>query len=564
MGKFSFRKIQHKVLFGFILLFVLVFVLNSITNFTLMQSNEQTERLVNQELKLFTVSKELEKDHSMRTNFLQSYLLYGEQTSKDLFYSLEEKTLQLEEKLLQLRNHDEATTKLIGLKKDWVELSELMFDYYDSGNVDQANDVMINGITPISQQIVMDLQDRASKQEAAMKEIGANTVEAGSATFTTSVILTFIIIIVGVVIAILTARTITRPIQLVMERMKAIASGDVSMEPLVVKTKDETGQLVLSTNDMAGKIKEMLRKIREVSVTVAKQGEELAAAAVETKTGTTQITATMQELAGGSEVQANSAGELATVMGMFSERVVEASEKGDRIHSNTSSVLSMTATGSEMMDASKEQMKIINTLVNDAVHKMEGLDAETQEISQLVSVIQEVAAQTNLLALNAAIEAARAGEHGKGFAVVADEVRKLAELVSSSVTDITGIVTKIQAESKAVADSLKGGYIEVEKGSEQIEATGSTLEEITSSVNTMVKEITEVSENLTTIAANTQQMNHSIEEIASVSEEAAAGMQQVVATTEQASSSMDQIAFSTEQLTRLADELNSLVKQFKI
>ncbi|MFC4411705.1 methyl-accepting chemotaxis protein [Chungangia koreensis] len=564
MKKFTFKKIQYKILFGFILLFVLVLLLNSVTSFTLLKSNEQTEKLINQELEHFTVSKELEKDHSMRTNFLQSYLLYGDQTSKDLFYSLEEKTLQLEAKLLQLNNGDEATTKLISLKKDWSEMSELMFEYYDSGNVDQANDVMVSGITPISQQIVMDLQDRALKQESLMKEMGADTVKAGSSTFMTSVILTIVMIIVGVVIAILTSQSITRPIKLVMDRMKAIASGDISKEPLPVKTKDETGQLIASTNVMASNMQQMLRKIGEVSVTVAKQGEELAAAALETKTGATQITATMQEMAGGSEVQANSAAELASVMGIFSERVSEANEKGDRVHDYSTSVLSMTSTGSQMMDESKEQMETINELVKDAVLKMEGLDAETQEITQLVSVIQDVAAQTNLLALNAAIEAARAGEQGKGFAVVADEVRKLAEQVSSSVTDITEIVTKIQTESNMVAKSLKGGYAEVEKGTEQIAETGNTLNEITSSVTRMVADITEVSENLTTLAANTQQMNNSIEEIASVSEEAAAGMQQVVATTEQAGASMDQIAASTDELTKLAEELNGLVKQFKI
>src|SRR5699024_8662469 len=108
-----------------------------------------------------------------------------------------------------------------------------------------------------------------------------------------------------------------------------------------------------------------------------------------------------------------------------------------------------------LMDRSTEQMKKIDTMVNVAAQKMEGLDKHAQDISELVSIIQDIAEQTNLLALNAAIEAARAGEHGQGFAVVADEVRKLAEQSSHSVQNITSIVDRIQDESQTVVSSLR-------------------------------------------------------------------------------------------------------------
>src|SRR5690625_4595817 len=121
------------------------------------------------------------------------------------------------------------------------------------------------------------------------------------------------------------------------------------------------------------------------------------------------------------------------------------------------------------MSQSVEQMKRIDLIVSNAVEQVRGLDQKSDEISKLIQVVKDIADQTNLLALNAAIEAARAGEHGKGFAVVADEVRKLAEGVTRSVLEITSIVNSIQKETDDVVSSLNNGYKEVKGGIERSE-----------------------------------------------------------------------------------------------
>ena len=231
---------------------------------------------------------------------------------------------------------------------------------------------------------------------------------------------------------------------------------------------------------------------------------------------------------------------------------------------NTENVLAMTNEGSQLMESSTKQMESIDHIVQGAVQKVQSLETQSQEISKLVDVIKEISDQTNLLALNAAIEAARAGEHGKGFAVVADEVRKLAEQVGASVSEITMIVNNIQKEFSTVTTSLENGYNAVEQGTKQIRVTSERFTEINVAVTEMANRISAITENLANIAENGEIMNHGIQEIATISEESAAGIEQTAASAEQASNSMEDVANSSMQLAKMAEELNSLVLRFKL
>lgn len=373
-----------------------------------------------------------------------------------------------------------------------------------------------------------------------------------------------IVIILSVVFSLLVANSITRPIQRVMKRMDSIASGDLGHEPLDPSSNREIGQLISATNRMNKNMQDMLHQITTVSETVTIQSESLTQSANEVSSGSEQIAMTMEDLAVGSETQANSVNDIATLMATFTQKVETSNENGQEIQHSSEAVVDMTVNGRELMDSSTEQMARIYNIVKDAVRKMQVLDKHSQEISKLVLVIRDIADQTNLLALNAAIEAARAGEEGAGFAVVADEVRKLAEQVASSVNDITQIVTNIQTESSAVADSLQDGYEAVEQGTVQIKTTAETFEEINSAMNEMAERIRTVSNNLSEITESSEEMNESIERIASVSEESAAGVEETAAGAEEASGSMEEVTASSEQLVRLAEELNKLVRRFNL
>jgi len=379
-----------------------------------------------------------------------------------------------------------------------------------------------------------------------------------------ALVITVVTLLVVLFVSIKFSKTISNPIKHIAGLMGELSKGDLTVAIRESNRNDEIGQLTEAMQVMKNTLHNTLQQVAGASLSVSAQSEELTQSAIEVKTGSEQIAMTMQEIASGTEKQADNASSLAYSMGVFATKAQETSEKGGLIQTSSLEVLGLTNDGQRLMASSENQMIKIEEIVQEAVRKMNHLDNQTQEISKLVSVIQEVAAQTNLLALNAAIEAARAGEHGKGFAVVADEVRKLAEQVSVSVTDITGIVYNIQTESSDVTDSLQSGYKEVEQGTRHIKTTSDTLNEINGAVTEMVDNIKIIAENLSDIAGNSLELNSSIEEIAAISEESAAGVEETAATSQQSSSSMEEVAMGSEKLSDLADELHELVRQFKL
>ncbi|TMN21406.1 methyl-accepting chemotaxis protein [Lentibacillus cibarius] len=562
-GLLKFKRITTKVLFGFSIILVLVVLLSVYNIYALQKTNSSMQNMINKEISLLITDENLANNMTKRTSLLRGLLLYKDNAYKKEFNAGIDENIKLENKALEISNSNQLQ-KLIDKKTEWGKLTDKVIAKYENGNIESAMEVMQNDVQPMGNELIDEFKSLANQREAEIKKIGEEMTANAKTTVLTVVITSALIVVLGIITAIITARIISNPIKAVMNRMKLISNGDLTHDLLETKSEDEVGQLVTATNEMNTNMRDLLNQINQVSEMVSSQSEELTQSANEVKLGSEQIATTMQELASGSETQANSSSELSSAMSTFTTRVQEANENGEQIHQASTTVLRMTDEGSQLMNDSKNQMEKIDSIVQDAFQKVQGLDAHSQDISKLVSVIKDIADQTNLLALNAAIEAARAGEHGKGFAVVADEVRKLAEQVSESVTDITGIVSNIQIETGSVANSLQEGYKEADKGTKQINSTGEKFDGISEAITDVVNSIETVSENLSEISATSQQMNSSIQEIASVSQESAAGVEQTSASSQQTTSSMEGVASSADDLAKLAEGLKGLVRSFKL
>lgn len=368
----------------------------------------------------------------------------------------------------------------------------------------------------------------------------------------------------AVIIGVVMGRSIGIPLRKVARRMDNVANGDLTNESLNIQRKDEIGMLVLATNKMQDNLQQVLQQIKQATENVTTQSEELTQSANEVQEGSKQIATTMEELSDGAEAQANSATMLTESMDQLLHKIDLANKENATTVKEAERILTQTKQGSESMDESVEMIQSIRDTVHKSVDKVKKLNEESQEISKLVQFIQDIAEQTNLLALNAAIEAARAGEHGKGFAVVADEVRKLAEQVTQSVQGITTIVTRIQSHSDEATDVLSNGYTTVEEGSKQIKQTGQVFEKIEESYTSLVGRLQNVASHLEHIVQNSSKIDTAIQDVAAVSQESAAGVEETAASSEQSLSAMEEVSYTAEELARLAEQLEKEVARFQI
>lgn len=434
--------------------------------------------------------------------------------------------------------------------------------------VEDGQAAMANSLREASSRLRNETVGHVDELMALVKSEQTNSVDNGINSMSASVLVLGIAnvssIIIAITLLVIISRRITTHLRHVVDMTTEVAGGNLTTESLNYTGKDEIGQLAQAIDLMKTSFRNTVKKVAEVSDVVSSSSEELTQSTNEVKEGNSQVSHTMEEIASGSESQARSASNLAENMNDFVEKVSLSEASGKEIASQSDNILYLTTDGSKLMEKSVNQMNKIDTIMTDAVNKVQGLDASSNEITNLISVIKDIADQTNLLSLNAAIEAARAGEHGKGFAVVADEVKKLSEQVAASIEEITGVVSTIQTETDDVVASLNEGYNEVQEGTKQIEATGQIFNIIDDSVTAMADKITEVSGHLNEVATNSQSMNHLVEEIASVSEESAAGVEEASASAEQTFSSMEEVARSADELAKMAEQLNQELHVFKL
>ncbi|HMK50313.1 MAG TPA: methyl-accepting chemotaxis protein [Thermodesulfovibrionales bacterium] len=316
--------------------------------------------------------------------------------------------------------------------------------------------------------------------------------------------------------------------------VKKVADGDLRID---IKTQTKYQDSLLSSVDsMVVRLKQMMGDIKSTSDTLASASQELSASAEQMSRGVTE--------------QSGRANQIATASAEMSQTIIDIAKNSSNIASSAAETVKVANDGEKVVDKSVEEVRAIASTVNESAVRMSSLGDRSKQIGEILNVIKDIADQTNLLALNAAIEAARAGEQGRGFAVVADEVRKLAERTGKATSEIGGMISGIQSEMENAVVSMEAGTKKVETGVKYSASAGDALRNIVGSVSelqTMVQQIATATEEMSTTS---EQISGDIETIANVSNETSA--------------SSGQISKASSDLARLAGDLQNVVGLFRV
>ena len=272
----------------------------------------------------------------------------------------------------------------------------------------------------------------------------------------------------------------------------------------------------------------------------------------------------MTEVAGGADRQLSVAREATTEVDALAKELAGASKRASEVQKSVEKTSQAAESGGEAIGKAIRQMQALDTTVTHSAQVVAKLGERSQEIGQIVDTISGIAGQTNLLALNAAIEAARAGEQGRGFAVVADEVRKLAEQSQEAAGRIASLIGEIQGETGRAVEAMNKGTAEVKEGTVVAGQAGAAFEEIVGLIRKANEEVAAITTAIEQTVSGSGRIVRAVDDMQNVSRDTAEQTQTVAAATEEQAASMEEIASSSRSLAHLAEELQVAVSRFKV
>ncbi|MGM9948898.1 MAG: methyl-accepting chemotaxis protein [Lysinibacillus sp.] len=444
------------------------------------------------------------------------------------------------------------------------EILEKVLAAVDAGDIESAITIVNTELQTANVGILTVAKKMGEFQEEQLALIKEETEGSISTSRNTSIIILILSLLISVFLIGYIRHTITKPLNRVNDAVHVITNGDLSQQDISYVSKDEIGQLAKAFNDMKASLRGLVKNVQANTVQLSAAAEELSASTEEVSATTEDVTQQVAMTADAAQGSARAANESALAMEETAQGVQRIAEASQTLHTSSLEASSTAAYGAEIIEHAQKQMDVISgstTVVNDLVQK---LAKQTEEIEHITKVITGITDQTNLLALNAAIEAARAGEHGKGFAVVADEVRKLAEESKKSANSIVALTDEIKADTENVERAVGDSLVSVEDGVGIIGKAGESFHAIASAVDAMTSQIQEISATSEQLSASAEQVTASVNEISGGAQSAAGSLDMIAAATEEQAATMQEVSSVAMSLNESAQDLQAEIQRFTV
>ncbi|MBA4417080.1 MAG: hypothetical protein C0392_04100 [Syntrophus sp. (in: bacteria)] len=405
----------------------------------------------------------------------------------------------------------------------------------EAGNFDEASTLYSTSVDPAVYKFIEIVTEIVKYQQNGVQTKYNEIIKSNYTVKVMLIIFGIVSLILGVCVSIVITRSITIPIQQNIAVAQTLAEGNLSVR-VETERRDELGDEMRAFATMVEKWKRLIAEVKSSAASVASASHELSASA--------------EQLARGGEAQVERTIQVSTASEEMSQASLDIAKNANNISDSAKDMVNIAENGNGIVNKSVDEVKEIAKTVHKSSELVKNLGNQSEKIGEIVSVINDIADQTNLLALNAAIEAARAGEAGRGFAVVADEVKKLAERTSKSTQEIGSMIGSITSGVDRAVESMDEASKSVQAGVEFSNEAGTALIEIVSSASNLQSMV--------------QQIATAIEEMNSTTDEIAKDIEQVASVTKDASNSAEQVTQAALELSTLAVSLENSVKGFKI